>query len=112
MGIRERLVRRSGPSGDVRLVFEKHDNASTAPDSAFTPIEVASGDLLVMHGSLEHLSASNISPGRSRESLQVHIVDTGARWPPDNWLQYPPGMEFMRIPVDLESALSAGAAAE
>lgn len=100
--IRERLVRRNGTrsAGDgvgVRLTFKRLAEASTAPDAAFTPLETRSGDLVLMHGSLEHFSKAGLDPNRSRESLQIHVVEGGARWSPDNWLQYPPGLDFMPL---------------
>lgn len=95
--IRERLVRRDDPEGGgVRLVFEEQGNNSEAPPplDVFTPLPVLAGDLLVMHGALEHVSFSGMNPNRSRESFQLHIVDAEARWPPENWLQYPPDIPF------------------
>jgi len=95
--IRERLLRRPGAEGKgVRLVWEKQSNASQASsnDEDFTALEVSSGDLLVMHGSLEHVSFASTAPDKSRESFQIHIVDAEARWSPENWLQYPPGLSF------------------
>mmetsp|Transcript_48488 Transcript_48488/g.152368 ORF Transcript_48488/g.152368 Transcript_48488/m.152368 type:complete len:404 (+) Transcript_48488:35-1246(+) len=99
--IRERLVRRNGTpgagEGAVRLAFERTAGASAAPDAAFAPLVAAPGDLVVMHGALEHFSAAGVDRHRTRESLQVHIVDADAKWHPDNWLQYPPGMGFLPL---------------
>jgi len=112
--IRERLVRTGCEQGDggagdeganedaggegrdcqARLVFKRLVNATRQPDDAFSPLQTSSGDLLVMHGALEHFSERGQDPRRSRESLQVHIVEAGAKWPADNWLQYPAGMRF------------------
>lgn len=103
--LRERLVRRGcssaadedrGPCAP-ELVFEKLSNATAAPKSAFTAMPVAAGDLLVMHGTTEHYSESGRDPSRGRESLQVHLVEAEARWPADNWLQYPPGQSFEEL---------------
>lgn len=103
--IRERLVRRACEAcagGSVQLAFERLQHAEGSietprGDDTFTALEVAKGDLIVMHGALEHLSVPGDFPDRSRESLQVHLVDTNARWPPDNWLQYPAGEQFMPL---------------
>jgi len=99
--IRERLVRQGDDgdvgSGGVQLVFDQLASPFEAPDTAFLPLHTASGDLVVMHGALEHFSARGLNPNRSRESLQVHIVEADAQWSPANWLQYPPGLEFMPL---------------
>jgi len=106
--IRERLVRRrcAGREG-VCLAFEPVGNASLQeagaapgrappahPEDAFEAVEVGPGDLVVTHGALDHFSAAGTDPLRSRESVQVHVVEGGAHWPADNWLQYPPGLRF------------------
>lgn len=108
--IRERLVRRGCEAckgGSVQLVFEPMQHNSSGCESPsqgeehFTPLRVSGGDLIVMHGALEHLSAPGRLVDRSRESLQVHVVDANARWPPGNWLQYPVGERFMPLwPVE------------
>lgn len=95
--IRERLVRRPSEGGTgVQLVFKKlaNDSQALAPEDAFKPLEVSSGDLVVMHGALEHVSFAGTAPDRSRESFQLHIVDAEAKWAPDNWLQYPSDLPF------------------
>lgn len=99
--LRERLVRRGCDGKEPcvpHLVFEQLTNESAAPESDFTPMEVAGGDVLVMHGTLEHFSMRGEDPARSRESLQVHLVEGTARWPADNWLQYPEGRIFEELP--------------
>lgn len=95
--IRERLVRRDGGEGkSVQLVWEKSENGSSvpAPDEIFKALEAKSGDLVVMHGALEHVSFAGTAADRSRESFQLHLVDAEAKWSPDNWLQYPPDIPF------------------
>lgn len=101
--LRERLVRKGcvsgeGPTCHPQLVFEKLTNATAAPNSEFTAVGAARGDLLVMHGALEHFSNKGRDPLRSRESMQLHLVEASAKWPEDNWLQYPPGLEFEALP--------------
>merc|ERR1719456_1597433 len=87
--IRQRLVRRPGTGAGVHLVFETQTNESQAPapDTAFRALEASSGDLVVMHGALEHVSFAGTAPNRSRESFQLHVVDGEAKWSPENWLQ-------------------------
>lgn len=93
--VRERLVRKDGPGG-VRIAFEKVPNCSQADHDVndFKPLEASSGDLVVMHGQLEHASFASTSPDRSRESFQLHVVDAEAKWSSENWIQYPPDLSF------------------
>eukprot|EP00927_Polykrikos_kofoidii_P015157 TRINITY_DN16723_c0_g2_i1.p1 TRINITY_DN16723_c0_g2~~TRINITY_DN16723_c0_g2_i1.p1 ORF type:complete len:343 (+),score=45.27 TRINITY_DN16723_c0_g2_i1:99-1127(+) len=97
--LRERFVRRRRPDGSFDLVFERvsTETDSVSPESAFTALEVASGDMVVIHGSLEHFSLPGIEPNRTRESLQIHVVEADARWSEDNWLQYSDDKQFMDL---------------
>lgn len=63
------------------------DRPSPAYDQKeFVPLEVKSGDLVVIHGDLIHQSFENLSPA-SRHALSLHVVDTeGCEWSKDNWL--------------------------
>jgi len=98
--IRERLVRRpiAGGAG-VEIVFEKVTNETQAPApfDVFRALKASRGDLVVMHGSLEHVSFALTSATKSRESFQLHLVDAEAEWSPDNWLQYPPDTPFTEL---------------
>mmetsp|Transcript_76534 Transcript_76534/g.222303 ORF Transcript_76534/g.222303 Transcript_76534/m.222303 type:complete len:382 (-) Transcript_76534:171-1316(-) len=87
-----------GPCAPV-LHFERLVDTPPAPESEFEPMVMKAGDLLVIHGALEHFSKRGTNLSRSRESLQTHIVEASARWSPDNWLQYPPGMSFDAVPT-------------
>lgn len=94
--LRERLFRRK--DGDLtRLVFEQIHEAGIHPLSDFTVLPMSAGDLVVLHGTIEHFSEAGTDPKRSRESFQVHLVDAGAKWSPDNLIQYPPHVPFMRV---------------
>ncbi|MDJ0980716.1 MAG: phytanoyl-CoA dioxygenase family protein [Kiloniellales bacterium] len=52
-------------------------------------LEVPQGTMIVLHGLLPHWSAPNRSP-RSRHAYTLHVIDGGARYLDDNWLQRPP----------------------
>ncbi|MCH1922758.1 phytanoyl-CoA dioxygenase family protein, partial [Shewanella sp. A3A] len=53
----------------------------------FVPLEVKSGDLVVIHGDLVHQSFENLSLV-SRHALSLHVIDTeGCEWSKQNWLQ-------------------------
>jgi len=95
--IRERLVRQTAADGRINLVFQRRVNATAAPDSDFQSLEMAKGDLLVMHGAMEHFSSAGVDPRRTRESFQVHIVENMNEWSAQNWLQYPAEMKFVKL---------------
>ncbi len=52
-------------------------------------LEVHKGTMIVLHGLLPHWSAPNRSP-RSRHAYTLHVIDGGASYLDDNWLQRPP----------------------
>ena len=58
--------------------------------------ERRAGDLVVIAGTLDHLSLPNASP-RDRHTFQLHMVEgpeAGVEWAPENWLQSPGGAAF------------------
>lgn len=70
--------------------------AGEAARLGFVPLPVEQGDLVVIHGQLDHLSMPNSSE-KSRHSFQLHLVEgasAGVRWDQRNWLAYPPGKPF------------------
>jgi phytanoyl-CoA hydroxylase len=58
-------------------------------------VEMDAGDVILIHGAVEHMSLENTS-GKSRRSFQIHLVEgqDRATWSPENWLQYPAGQRF------------------
>lgn len=69
--------------------------------AGFVPVEVRAGDLVCFPGLLDHLSLPNRSEC-ARHTFQLHLVEgprAGVRWSASNWLQYPPGKEFPRVPA-------------
>ncbi|HRI55122.1 MAG TPA: phytanoyl-CoA dioxygenase family protein [Pseudomonadota bacterium] len=75
----------SGPT--PRTTFAVYDQAPFAEEQ-MVPLEVAAGTLVVLHGLLPHRSGANLSP-RSRHAYSLHVVEAGAHYPADNWLQRP-----------------------
>jgi hypothetical protein len=84
-------------------------------------LPVKKGDLVVIHGSIDHLSLPNYS-NKSRHSfqvtrrcsrrvaltcpLQLHLVEgpkEGVIWSPENWLQYKENRPFPEIVPRQES---------
>ena len=73
-----------------------NDNA-TARAHGYVPYPVQAGDLVLIHGEVDHLSFSN-SSDKSRHSYQLHMVEGGdVEWSPRNWMQYPEGKEFPKL---------------
>ena len=83
-----RFVRTGGP-GAVEFVGDK-ENWDLA---RMVPLEVTSGTLVLLHGSLVHMSQENRSPS-SRHAYILHLVDGELPWPADNWLQRSPDRPF------------------
>jgi phytanoyl-CoA hydroxylase len=72
----------------------------------FVPLEATAGDLVLIHGQVDHLSLPNTS-GVSRHTFQLHLVEGeagGATWHPANWLQYPDGKAFPDLPLGPSAA--------
>jgi len=62
----------------------------------FIPVECTSGDLVVIHGQVDHLSLPNNSD-KPRETFQLHLIEgprEGVEWSKSNWLQYQGGRPF------------------
>ncbi len=64
--------------------------------AGFVPLNCKKGDLVLIHGAVDHLSLANISL-KSRHTFQLHLIDgpkEGIKWSEKNWLQYPNGDSF------------------
>jgi phytanoyl-CoA hydroxylase len=75
-----------------RMIRDENDTHFDHPSPTydlkeFVPLEVKSGDLVVIHGDLVHQSFENLSLV-SRHALSLHVIDTeGCEWSKQNWLQ-------------------------
>ena len=65
--------------------FEVLD-ARALPQGGMVPLEAPKGTCIVLHGLLPHRSGANRS-ARSRQAYSLHVIDAGARYRADNWLQ-------------------------
>ena len=80
----------------VRTRFRREGTGTTTdvldpepyPRAGLVPLEVDAGTLVVLHGLLPHWSAPNTSD-RSRHAYTLHVVEGGAEYLADNWLQRP-----------------------
>jgi phytanoyl-CoA hydroxylase len=80
--LRRRFVR-DGESFAMRTLVE-----GDWPAGEPVALEAPRGTLVVLHGHLPHASAPNRSP-RPRHAYALHIIDGGAAYARDNWLQRP-----------------------
>eukprot|EP00035_Acanthoeca_spectabilis_P013242 m.243933 g.243933 ORF g.243933 m.243933 type:complete len:155 (+) comp15838_c0_seq1:973-1437(+) len=65
----------------------------------FEPLPVKKGDLVAIHGQVDHLSLPNTS-AKSRHTFQLHLIEgptEGIKWSNRNWLQYPEGRSFPKL---------------
>jgi phytanoyl-CoA hydroxylase len=105
--LRRRLIRNPGGSPPTKFVHLREDKKydGTIPENlraaGFIPLPVRAGDLVVIHGSVDHLSLPNTSE-KPRHSFQLHLVEgpgNAVEWSKENWLQYTDGNEFIRLSV-------------
>jgi phytanoyl-CoA hydroxylase len=97
----------------AKLIFRQLDDSSHVDwegglptnhsliDARFIPVEVKAGDLVTFCGTLDHLSLPNVSK-HPRHTFQLHLVEgpkaeVPVTWSTSNWLQYPPGKQFVRL---------------
>jgi len=80
-GLRSRFRRING-----QLQTETLPEAPSFDENDGTPLEVAAGTLVVLHGSLPHYSEANRS-SKSRYAYTLHAISGAADYPGDNWLQ-------------------------
>ena len=70
-----------------------------AYDAGFVPYECKQGDLVLIHGSVDHLSLKNTSD-KSRHTFQLHLIEgpkQGVAWSKENWLQLANGRPFLSL---------------
>eukprot|EP01064_Diplonema_japonicum_P013522 TRINITY_DN21084_c0_g1_i2.p1 TRINITY_DN21084_c0_g1~~TRINITY_DN21084_c0_g1_i2.p1 ORF type:complete len:314 (+),score=44.04 TRINITY_DN21084_c0_g1_i2:47-988(+) len=70
--------------------------AEQGKELGFEPLPVKQGDLVLIHGEVDHFSLKNTS-NASRHSYQLHLVEgpsEGVSWSKRNWLQYSDGKSF------------------
>jgi phytanoyl-CoA hydroxylase len=79
-----RRFRRDGEGGTT---FDEID-PTPYPEEGFMPLEVEAGTAIVLDGLLPHRSEPNCSD-RSRHAYTVHVIERGADYSADNWLQRP-----------------------
>lgn len=63
-------------------------DSSPYPTDGLVPLEAPRGTLVLLHGTLPHLSGPNTSD-KPRHAYTIHAIDATARYPEDNWLQRP-----------------------
>jgi phytanoyl-CoA hydroxylase len=83
VGLKKRFVR-EGNGVAFRILDDR-----PWPDGDLVPLEARKGTLVLLHGRLPHQSGSNRS-SRSRHAYSVHLIESTARYPADNWLQRGP----------------------
>ena len=76
--------RRDGQGGTLMEVLDD----SPYPEDGLVPLEVPAGTLVVLDGTLPHRSGPNRSD-HSRHAYTLHVIERGAAYPEDNWLQRP-----------------------
>jgi len=83
--ITDRLEAAYCPPETSKTHFEVFDERPW-PEEKLVPLEVEKGTLIVLHPLLPHLSRENRSL-KSRHAYTLHIIDSSANYPKENWLQ-------------------------
>lgn len=89
--LRQQFRRAAGGTEFVTL-----DSTPLPDPSSLTPLPVAAGTLVVLHGKLPHYSGPNRS-GRRRLAYSLHCIAADADYPAWNWLQRGPDMPLRRL---------------
>ncbi len=74
--------RRSDAGGTEMVIL----NPDPFPIEEKIPLEAKKGSLIILDGLLPHWSGPNMS-SRSRHAFTLHLIEQGAQYPRDNWLQ-------------------------
>mgnify|MGYP001295027052 CR=1 FL=1 len=86
-GLKSRFFRKKDGEGTEMEIFDD----SPWEISKLVPLEVRTGTMIVLHGSLPHMSYANRSK-RTRHAYTMHLIEGGSYYPKSNWLQRPSGM--------------------
>ena len=89
--LRKRFVREGGDTDGTRFEVLDDTPLPDEGDPSLVPLETPAGTLVLLHGLLPHRSGPNRSD-RSRHAYSVHVIERGARYPDDNWLQRGPDL--------------------
>ena len=79
-----------------RMPGDPTPHQDAAREAGFVPMPCSAGDLVLIHGQVDHMSFANTSP-ESRHTYQLHLIEgptQGVEWSPSNWLQYKDGKPF------------------
>ena len=88
-----------GPESDEADGPRSINTKEEALKAGYTSLPVKAGDVVLIHGEVNHMSLGNKSPD-SRHTYQLHLIEgpsEGITWSPTNWLQYPKGEEFPKL---------------
>ena len=77
-----------------RGVLSTLDDTPWPTAAEATPLEVASGSVVIFNDHLPHYSSQNTS-AVSRQAFTMHVAESGAAWSERNWLQRPDLGDFL-----------------
>lgn len=79
---------RSRVNADRTASYMEVFDESPYPTEGLVPLEAERGTLVLLNGTLPHLSGPNTSD-KPRHAYTIHAIDAQAHYPADNWLQRP-----------------------
>lgn len=93
-GVKSRLMRTEKGKG-IGVTTKVYDKEPWT-NEGLVPLEVTEGSLIVLHGSLPHMSRENRSE-KSRHAYAIHAIDGVCDYPAENWLQRSDDMPFQKV---------------
>jgi phytanoyl-CoA hydroxylase len=79
---------RSRVNADRTASYMEVFDETPYPTEGLVPLEAERGTLVLLNGTLPHLSGPNTSD-KPRHAYTIHAIDSHANYPADNWLQRP-----------------------
>ena len=79
---------RSRVNADRSASYMEVFDETPYPTEGLVPLEAERGTLVLLNGTLPHLSGPNTSD-KPRHAYTIHAIDALAHYPADNWLQRP-----------------------
>jgi len=96
LGRKTKFLRNPSGSGTVFEPKLEKKLADLYDVKGAVSLEVPAGSLVLIHADLVHLSHDNLSTS-SRHAYTLHLIESHAKWPAENWLQRSDSKPHMKL---------------